>query len=308
MARQKNTPTQGADDPTNMEAVLASSRAASELVLYEEQAAAAARGLALRLGYEGSLAPDVLEQGLRSEQRRAVDACLNIGRMLLLLKEQCPHGEFIERLEAIGWEHSVSKRFMQAALKFSNGAASRHLIEAAGTQSKMFELLVLDDAEITELSDKGSVHGISIDDIDSMGVRELRASLREAKRAEAAKDRVIESKNKKLDKLAEAEEQRRSAPLPEQEAFQLDTLRDDTLAAESALQRLLASVDEVTGSPATQAAETAARHSLDYLVQRIVDGCLERGVTVDLADRVSPIWSQQIDAAAGAKRSGKKAR
>ncbi|MDP2008212.1 MAG: hypothetical protein Q8K45_21280 [Rubrivivax sp.] len=128
------------------------------------------------------------------------------------------------------------------------------------------------------------------------------------KKALAAKDKVIQAKSAKLDKIDEEAAARRNATMEEAEAFQVEDLRRDTLEAEASLLRLLATVDEVMGLPATESAEKCARHSMDYLVQRLVDGCLQRGITVDLADRVSPIWATQLEEAAAAapRRSSKK--
>lgn len=128
------------------------------------------------------------------------------------------------------------------------------------------------------------------------------------KKSLAAKDKVIQAKSAKLDKIEEDAAARRNATMEEAEAFQMDDLRNDTLGAETSLLRMLATVDEVLAQPATGAAEQAARHSLDYLVQRIVDACNSRGITVDLAERVTPIWAQPIEAAAAAAsgRKGKK--
>src|SRR5574337_1311891 len=282
--------------------------AATELVLYEAQVAEQARALAERLGYQGPLQPEMLEQGIRLEQRRAVDACLNIGVMLLLLKEQCAHGEFIDRLDRLGWDRTVAIRFMQAALKFARGSTSPQLLGAIGNQSKLFELLVLDDGEIKELGQDGAVHGITVDAIEAMGVRELRIALAAARRDKAAKDRLIQDKDGKLNQLAEQLHKRASSDAAEREAAQLKLLRGDTLAAEVALLRALSTIDTVMQDCATEAAELAARHSVDYLVQRIVDACASRGITVDLADRVSPIWASPIKEMAERGRAEMEAR
>lgn len=233
----------------------------------------------------------------------SAEAMLEAGKRLVLLKENEPHGEFIEIVTGqLGLGRRSAQLMMAAAVKYLSPALeSKAKSISLLSPTKLYDLMLESDEDLAELAEGGTIAGLDLDDIQSMSTRELRNALREARETMAAKDRVIESKNKKLDKLAE--QNHRNAPLPEQEAFQLDQLRDDTLAAETALQRLLATVDETMQSPATQATETAARHSLDYLVQRIVDGCLERGITVDLAERVTPIWSQQIESAA---KRGKK--
>lgn len=301
---RKPLPAADAVDVQADEAALArAGAAATELVLHEQQVAEHAHELALRLGYQGPLQPDLLEQGIRSEQQRAVSACLNIGSMLLLLKEQCPHGEFVERMERLGWDRFVATRFMSAALKFANVPTSQHLTKAIGSQSKLFELLVLDDGEIKELAEGGTVHGIDVDTIESMGVRELRTALADARRDKNAKDLVIKGKNDKIDRLSEQLHRRASSEPAEREAAQLEQLRGDTLAAEVALLRALATIDTVMQDCATEAAELAARHSVDFLVQKLVDACLSRGIAVDLEERVRPIWMAPIDEAVSAGRA-----
>jgi len=292
--RKPLPPAEVVDANVNHEAVARAGAAATELVLHDERVAEQLHELSLRLQYQGPLQPDLLEQGIRIEQSRAIDACLNVGKMLLLLKEQCAHGEFTERVARLGIEASVARRFMQSSLKFAS--ASPKLLQAIGNQSKLFELLILDDEDIQELSDGGTVHGITVDKIGSMGVIEMRNKLRDQDATLKAKDKVIEGKSKKIDALEEQLHRRASSEPAEREAAQLELLRGDCLAAETALLRALSTIDTVMQEPATEAAELAARHSVDFLVQKLVDACLSRGITVDLAERVSPIWTEPIKA------------
>lgn len=287
-------PAEGGSDA----ALTTAGAAATELVQHEELAAANAAALAQRLGYEGPLQPPLLVEALRSEQRRAVESCLRIGALLLLLKEQCAPGEFMAHVAAAGWEQRVANRFMAAALRFA-GAAPQ-VLRAAGSQSKLFELLILEEDELAELSAGGSVRGLTLDRIEQMSVREARAALREREATLRARDKLLGEKNAKIDALAEQLHRRASSEPVEREQAQLQLLRGDTTAAELALLRALATVDAVLQEPATEAAELAARHSIDYLVQRLVDACLSRGITVDLAERVAPIWAQPTAERVGA--------
>ncbi len=74
--------------PADMAAQEASARGALQLV--EAKAAA----LAQELGYVGALTVGTLEDEIRFYQRRTVEAILETGKRLLLLKEVTPHGEF----------------------------------------------------------------------------------------------------------------------------------------------------------------------------------------------------------------------
>lgn len=54
-----------------------------------------------------------------------------------------------------------------------------------------------DDEDLVELADGGTIAGMSLDDIDRMTSRELKAALREARETNAAQQRVLADKNEK---------------------------------------------------------------------------------------------------------------
>lgn len=120
------------------------------------------------------------------------------------------------------------------------------------------------------------------------------ALLREKAEAEkklAAKDRVIEAKSKRIDQLHEQEEARLSASLPEREAAQIADLTETGLEAESSLLRAIKAVSDVFTAPASEAARLKAEQNIHYLAQRFEHCCLAAGITIDLAERVGPIWT-----------------
>ncbi len=157
-------------------------------------------GLAIQLGYQGSLTVGALEDEIRFYQQRTVEACLELGKRLILLKEITPHGEFKQRTEMLNINERTARRFMTTALKF-NKTDNLSVLKAAGNQTKLLELLVLDDDEIQELSDGGSVNNITLDDIDRMTASELRKKLREVKADNVAKDQLIQKKDSKINEL-----------------------------------------------------------------------------------------------------------
>lgn len=150
----------------------------------------AARQLAERLAYAGSLAPDALEDGIVAGQQRINLELFDMGSRLLLLREQCEHGDFLTRLERTGLQPRAAQRLMQATAKFggllahSNASTSTHF--ASLGKSKVFELLVLDDEETVNLIETGSVRGIELDEMAQMSVSEMREALREAAAKQAA--------------------------------------------------------------------------------------------------------------------------
>lgn len=181
---------------------------AAELVEIKAEIEEQTKELAVQLKYDGCLTPDALQDGIQASKQRVNQELFSIGARLLLLKQQCEHGDFQARCAAMDLEPRLAQRTMQAALKFSNASTSTHLIGMS--KSKIFELLVLDDDEIKQLSQDGSVRGIELDEIDSLSVSELRKRLRDAKADSAAKDEVIQKNATKIQKLQQGNAKQRA--------------------------------------------------------------------------------------------------
>lgn len=180
----------------NEAVVRADLAAADTLAALRQTANENAQALAVQLGYEGSLLVGSLEDEIRFFQRRSVEAVLELGKRLLILRELTPHGEFEQRVELLGIDERMARRFMTTAVKFSK-RASTPVLKAAGNQTKLLELLILDDEEIAALGAGESARGITLSKLDIMTVRELREALREARAEAGAKDRVIETQAKR---------------------------------------------------------------------------------------------------------------
>lgn len=200
MARQQTPMPESKETPANATAIAQEFDAVNQLAALTVDANEAAHALALQLGYDGALSMGALEDGIRFYQQRTAEACIELGKRLLLLKETCSHGDFKPRLELLGIEYTAAKRFMAVAAKFSKGATS-HLLKVAASQGKVIELLVLDDEEVAELAENGTVRGMAADDIANMGVRQLRAALRESREEKSAVEKVLSDKNATNDKL-----------------------------------------------------------------------------------------------------------
>src|SRR5690606_18732096 len=155
--------------------------------------------LATQLRYDGPMHPDALEAGIRDSQQRVSMELFSIGSRLLLLKEQCEHGDFMERVERLDIAPRMAQKFMQVSLKFANAPSTAHLQKLGKT--KLIELLALDDEEVKELEYAGSVRGIALDEIDRMSCSELRKQLRDAKAKDEAKDKLLAKKNGEIDQL-----------------------------------------------------------------------------------------------------------
>ena len=186
-------------------------QSAVEVVVEHDAMNAAAMALADQFGYQGNLSIGTLEDEIRFYQRRSVEAVLALGTRLLILKELTAHGEFIQRVELLGINKRMAQRFMGATLKLGK-SDSKSLMTAAGTQTKLLELVVLDDEEIAELAEGGTAANLTLDDVARMTVTELRAALREARENEQATGRLLQDKNAKIDLLAQQID-RRPAPV-----------------------------------------------------------------------------------------------
>lgn len=201
MARPPKSIPDPADDGFSEERLEQAGEAARQLGVIQREASENTQLLATRLNYPGSLLPEALEEGIRESTSRVNLELFAIGARLLLLKEQCPHGEFIERCARLGFEAGVAQRMMRATLKFSNAPTSAHLAQLG--KSKLFELVVLDDEETEEFVAGGSVRGITYDSAAKMSVSELRKALREAEARLTAKDTVTANQQETITKLQE---------------------------------------------------------------------------------------------------------
>lgn len=244
MARQpKKIEVQDVEDKTldqekfsSAMAVMRADEGAQALALSQRETTV--RAVAQQLGYQlpaDATDPDLIQRDIAANMRRSVEACLEVGRGLRVLKEACEHGEFAARLDVLGVDKHVAARFMQSAAKFSKLPTSATL-KAIGNQSKLFEMLVLDDEQIEELELTGHTGELSLDDVATMSVKELRAALREARAEHDATKAVMSKKQARIDQLERA--QARIAKLPPDE--ELEKLQQEAtthlLAAQGAIR------------------------------------------------------------------------
>lgn len=137
---------------------------------------------------------------------QSAEAMLEAGNRLITLKENEPHGSFEAILrERLGLPERTAQRMMQAAIKFTNPALPKAPTLALLGKSKLFELMTEDDEVLAELADGGTVAGLTLDDVDRMSARELRAALRRTRREkeenQATHEQLLASKDQKLNAL-----------------------------------------------------------------------------------------------------------
>lgn len=162
--------------------------------------------------------PDHYEAAIRGELRRGCESFLRAGRYLLVARECALHGEWSGLLERLGLESRQAQRMMEASRRVAllpNASRATHLIEAAGSQSKLIELLSLPEDQFDELAMQGITGELALDDVESMTRDELRAAVREARADADAKDQRItklsDDLNKEHEKLSKAQRKWKSA-------------------------------------------------------------------------------------------------
>lgn len=200
MAR-KLTPTPAIEESKLNEAVLKQDTAAlNQLAVLEQETNDRVVALAAKLNYQGSLDLASLENSARDAIRRIGMSVFELGAFLLLLREGAGHGSFLPILAKLNLEKRAAQQYMQVTHRFSNTQTSAHL-NAIGI-SKLTEMLVLDDEQISDLLELGQTGELALDKVATMSVRELRANLREAKLEKEADDKMLAKKNSEIDKLS----------------------------------------------------------------------------------------------------------
>ncbi|EBH6353188.1 DUF3102 domain-containing protein [Salmonella enterica] len=230
---------------------------------------------------------------------QSAESMLEAGKRLVILKENEPHGDFIDIVES---QLSLSKRtaqvMMQASLKYlSPKLESKAQALALLGKTKLFELMTEDDEDLAELADGGTIAGMNLDDIDRMTSRELKAALREARETNAAQQRVLADKNEKIDTLSTKLEKksRIQPPKPDEE---VKKLRAEVTAlsteAESAITVRLFSAFETLSA---YCAENQIDTPKDFMAGLVCElECAARNLrsTFDLPDEptgnVAPSW------------------
>lgn len=233
----------------------------------------------------------------------AQNAFLEVGRRLILIKEHEAYTDFVQAVEALGLTERTARRMMQATLKFSSPKLAGKMRLMQLGQSKLLELLVEDDDTLAELEDGGTVAGLKLDDMQVMSRAELRAALADARQREAAKDRVIADKNRKLDDLAEKRHRRSSDDTAVRERAQLELLRTRLQSADLSIASAVGAVLEVMADPATPRAGLTAGQAVEQLLRQLIDSCMQHGLSIDLAAEADPFWLMEIRAAAAAGKT-----
>ena len=254
MARHATPAPENKEVAANHEVIDAEMNAANQLAAMTMEANDAAHAMAVQIGYQGAMTVGALEDEIRFYQRRTVEAILETGKRLLVLRELFPKGnsqigknaEFEMRVELLGFSKSTAYRFMQAATKTAKSANLALLSTQVKSASAFLELVTHDDDVLENLAE--------MDDVEKMSASQLRAALRESRAEKSAVEGVVETKNKVIDRLYL--EQQRIQKLPSNKLL-LDLQREATTIMNDALgavrgglrQALMALNDVPEGAP-----------------------------------------------------------
>lgn len=134
---------------------------------------------------------------------------LNMGRTLVVMKENCGHGNWLPLLDRMNLDHSTAQKAMNVAAKF-NSPGLQKLINSfknqKGLPSKLIALALENNDDLENLANGGSIAGLNYDDIDSMSASEVRRELRKSREAaeadKEANDRLLIEKNAHADELS----------------------------------------------------------------------------------------------------------
>lgn len=193
MSRHTPTPQVTDIDDRTIDLPLDATSPVDQLAVLSLDASAKAKEVALQVGYQGAMTVGALEDEIRFYQRRTVEAILETGKRLLILKELTPHGEFTQRVEMLGFTDRTARRFMQAAQKTSKSANLAVLATQVKNSSAFLELVTHDDDVLESVAE--------LDDIDRLSASQLRAKVRELTGEKEAVEKLMVNKNTKIDQL-----------------------------------------------------------------------------------------------------------
>lgn len=194
--------------------------------------------------------PDHYEAAIRSELRRGCEAFLKAGSYLIVARECALHGEWQGILDRLGLGRDQASRMMEAARRVAalpNVATSQHLIASTKNQGKLIELLSLPEDQFAELAEHGKTGDLSLDDVEEMTVRELRAAVRDARADIAAKDERNQKLTEAVEKAKEAEAKAKRKWKAASPEVQLDTLLAELEAAAAHVRLAVAAGSEEAG-------------------------------------------------------------
>lgn len=291
--RKPNPKTAPVDVAVNEDALAEASQALT--VLSARQAE-----ISERFGDGAPYERDRLVNETRFFMAQSAEAMLEAGRRLVQIKENEPHGEFISIVtEQLGLGERAARSMMSAAVKYlSPRLESNRQTFAVLGKSKLFELMTESDDDIEALAEGGTLAGLTLDDIDAMSVRELKAALRDSRQQVEAKDKVLADRNAKVDKLEEKlhkpfKPAKGAIARDAEQQAHMDELRAALTAADLAFSRVAVVVATITEESQSEAIVKCASDGVAHLVARMRDVSNANQLVLDTSDEafgLKPDW------------------
>lgn len=194
---------------------------------------------------------------------------VEVGLMLQEIRQRESAHVYADVLDQVGLTERFARRAIQAAVK-TNGLSK---LQQLGS-GKLLELIAEDDETLAGLEDGGSVAGLTLDEIDRMTVRELRATLR-AERKEhedekAADGEIIRAKDERIHKLTRDKRKVEASPTRSKVAAALAEMDEQANEAVAQLRLLVESARSITtayeeaGEPVDTEVADRVRQNLDF--------------------------------------------
>lgn len=234
----------------------------------------------------------------------AAQSMLEAGKRLILLKEHEPHGAFLEILQT---RLQLSPRTAQVMMKASLKYLSPPLVSQAQTlaqlgKAKLIELMVEDDEELAALANGGTVAGLTLDEVDRMSVREVRAALRKERQVQIdnaqAQEKLIAQKDKKIHELA-IEVEKRSRYTPDQQRAEtaernknmITALSQACLNLHAEIAQVAQTVGDIYATNDSLIIE-GANNTISWAFQSLAEISLQHGIQIDFKNMLTPEWIQ----------------
>lgn len=150
-----------------------------------------------------ALASSWARHGMPVGRVKTARRCVEAGIQLLMLKEVTPHGQFLDRVNALGFGANVAAKYMAVARRFRGAPVA--FFDAIGSASRLVELLALDSADALAQGKAGQ--GLTLDRVAQMTVKELRAAVR-LRNGERARNAGVLGHNRTAAVRLNAEEER----------------------------------------------------------------------------------------------------
>lgn len=241
---------------------------------------------------------DQLVMQVRQRVQRSTEDMLEIGRAVCCLRE-LPRGRYGAAIASIGLSADTARRLAGVAMKFLGQDRLRPLLDL--DQSKIYELALLDDADLEAMAEDPA----RLDAVERMSVSELRVALRAARYDNEAKDDRLRSVHGENAALRD-EKASRTQYTPNQleidwqkrHAHRLRFMHEAAVKVMTEMN----SFGQALNDTLEQSNDAEREHALQtarWLAQQLAGLYLNHGIDVDFQEVVSPSWTRQPLATAG---------